>query len=88
MAPTTRVTRITATMPGVFHRRPAPDAAPYAAEGGQLTPGQTIGLIEVMKTFNEVKAESAGTLTRFLLEDGDEVAIGQHLAEVTEVEGE
>ena len=76
--------QITATMPGVFYRRPAPDADPYVEEGSHITPGQTVALIEVMKTFNEVKTESAGTVTGFLLEEGDEVTMGQILAEVEE----
>jgi acetyl-CoA carboxylase biotin carboxyl carrier protein len=73
---------IKATMPGVFYRRPNPDAAPYVDVGGEIAPGQTIALIEVMKTFNEVKAEVAGTVVDFLIEDGDEVAIGQDIVEV------
>jgi len=73
---------IKATMPGVFYRRPNPDTAPYVDVGGAIAPGQTIALIEVMKTFNEVKAEVAGTVVEFLIEDGDEVAIGQDIVEV------
>ncbi len=74
---------IKATMPGVFYRRPSPEESPYVEEGGSVGVGQTVALIEVMKTFNEVKADQAGTVTRFLLEDGDEVAIGDDLAEFT-----
>ncbi|GAA4669364.1 MULTISPECIES: acetyl-CoA carboxylase [Amycolatopsis] len=73
---------IKASMPGVFYRRPSPDADPYVEEGQAFTAGQTIALIEVMKTFNELKAEEAGTVKRFLLDDGDEVAMGQDIAEV------
>jgi acetyl-CoA carboxylase biotin carboxyl carrier protein len=73
---------IKATMPGVFYRRPAPDADPYVEEGSPVTPGQTVALIEVMKTFNELKTAVGGTLARFLIENGDEVAIGQDVAQV------
>ncbi|AXK34464.1 biotin carboxyl carrier domain-containing protein [Streptomyces armeniacus] len=73
---------IKATMPGVFYRRPSPEAEPYVKEGGGFAAGQTIALIEVMKTFNEVRADTSGTLVRFLLEDGDEVAMGQDIVEV------
>ena len=73
---------IKAALPGVLYRRPSPDADPYITEGASIAPGQTIALIEVMKTFNEVKAEEAGTLTRFLVEDGDEVSIGDEIVEV------
>ncbi|GLZ02950.1 hypothetical protein Acsp03_04170 [Actinomadura sp. NBRC 104412] len=72
---------IKATMPGVFYRRPAPDADPFVEEGAEVAAGQTICLVEVMKTFNELKAEAAGTLTRFLVEDGEEIAMGQDIAE-------
>ncbi|MCI2422647.1 acetyl-CoA carboxylase [Saccharopolyspora sp. K220] len=73
---------IKATMPGVFYRRPSPDADPYATEGGIVNTGQTIALIEVMKTFNELKSEVDGKITKFLIEDGDEVEMGQDIAEV------
>ncbi|QIZ37634.1 acetyl-CoA carboxylase [Saccharopolyspora sp. ASAGF58] len=73
---------IKAPMPGVFYRRPSPDADAYVAEGNSIAPGQTIALIEVMKTFNEVKADEQGTFSRFLVEDGDEVSIGDDIAEV------
>ncbi|RBM11637.1 biotin carboxyl carrier domain-containing protein [Prauserella sp. PE36] len=73
---------IKATMPGVFYRCPSPGAEPYVAEGGDVSEGQTIALIEVMKTFNEVKAEVSGTVTKFLIADGDEVSIGQDIMEV------
>jgi len=73
---------IRATMPGVFYRGPGPGAEPYVEEGARIEPGQTIALIEVMKTFSEVKADTAGTVTTFLLHTGDEVTMGQGIAEV------
>ena len=71
-----------AALPGVFYRRPAPDQEPFVEVGAMVQEGQTIALIEVMKTFSEVKAEQAGTLGRFLLDEGDEVEAGQGVAEV------
>jgi acetyl-CoA carboxylase biotin carboxyl carrier protein len=73
---------IKATLPGVFYRRPSPDADPFVEEGARVQPGQTVALIEVMKTFSELKSEVGGTVVRFLIENGDEVAIGQDVAEV------
>lgn len=73
---------IKASMPGVFYRRPSPEEDPFVPEGGAVAAGQTIALIEVMKTFNEVKADSAGTVSRFLIAEGDEVSMGQEIAEV------
>lgn len=72
---------IRAAMPGVFYRRPEPDADPYVNEGEQIAAGQTVGLVEVMKTFNEVKTESRGRLVKFFVENEEEVTIGQDLAE-------
>ena len=67
-------------VPGVFYRRPSPDADEFAQPGDQVTQGQTIGLIEVMKSFSELKAPAGGTLKEFLVEDGDEVSVGQDVA--------
>lgn len=70
---------IKAAMPGVFYRRPAPEKPAYVDDGDAISPGQTIALIEVMKTFNEVKADESGTVAAFLVEDGDEVDVGQDI---------
>ncbi|GAA4879399.1 acetyl-CoA carboxylase [Saccharopolyspora cebuensis] len=73
---------VNAQMPGVFYRRPAPDKEAFVEEGVVVEVGQTIGLIEVMKTFNEIKADQSGRISKILLEDGDEVEPGQSLFEV------
>lgn len=73
---------VKAQLPGVFYRRPSPEAAPYVEEGGEISAGQIVALIEVMKTYNEVKADQQGRLARFLLDDGDEVEVGQDMLEV------
>ncbi|MEO8851462.1 MAG: acetyl-CoA carboxylase [Allobranchiibius sp.] len=71
---------IKSPMPGIFYRRPSPDADEFAQPGDGVTAGQTIGLVEVMKNFSELKAKDAGTLTEYLLDDGDEVSVGQDVA--------
>jgi biotin carboxyl carrier protein len=73
-----------AQLPGVFYRRPSPEADPYVQEGTEVSEGQTVALIEVMKTFNEVKAEQGGKVSRFLIDDGDEIEAGQEILEVDE----
>lgn len=73
---------VKSTMPGVFYRRPSPGVPPYVQEGDWIEPGQTIALVEVMKNFNDLKTEQAGRITRFLVEDGDEVTIGQEIVEL------
>ncbi|MEV0055147.1 acetyl-CoA carboxylase [Saccharopolyspora shandongensis] len=75
---------VDAQMPGVFYRRPSPDADPFIEPGSVVRQGQTLGLIEVMKTFNEVKADRAYRVSRILLDDGDEVDVGQTMFEVDE----
>lgn len=42
---------------GVFYRRPGPDAAPFVRPGQQVTKGEVLGLIEVMKTFHQIRYE-------------------------------
>lgn len=73
---------IKSPMPGIFYRRPSPDADEFAQPGDSVTAGQTLGLVEVMKNFSELKTKDAGTLKEYLLEDGDEVSVGQDVAVV------
>ena len=53
-------TTIKTPVPGTFYRRPSPDEDPYIDEGDRVSDGQVIGLVEVMKNFNEVKADRDG----------------------------
>lgn len=69
-------------LPGTFYRKPSPDAPAYKNVGDPVAVGDVIGLIEVMKSFNEVKAEQAGTITAFLADDEEPVMAGQPLAEL------
>jgi biotin carboxyl carrier protein len=69
-------------LPGTFYRRAAPDKPPYKNEGDMVAVGDVIGLIEVMKSFTEVKAEVAGTITKFVAENEEPVMAGQLLAEI------
>ncbi len=69
-------------LPGTFYRRPAPDKPLYKNEGDAVAVGDVMGLIEVMKSFNEVKAEVAGTIIKFHAENEEPVMAGQLLAEI------
>jgi biotin carboxyl carrier protein len=68
-------------LPGVFYRRPAPDQPTYVEVGDAVAADTTIGLVEVMKQFAEIKAGAAGTVSAFTVEDngllgpGDDVAV-------------
>jgi acetyl-CoA carboxylase biotin carboxyl carrier protein len=67
-------------IPGVFYRRPDPDSEPFVTEGGAVEAGATIGLVEIMKNFQPVESEGAGTLVEFLVENEDAVVAGQPVA--------
>jgi len=69
-------------LPGTFYRKPAPDAPPFVKEGGMVTAGETIGLVEVMKQFSEVQADAAGKIVRFLVENESPVEAGQPLVKI------
>ena len=73
---------VKAQMPGTFYRRPDPDSDPYVNEGDSVSAGDTVGLIEVMKSFHEVKADDDGTISRFLVEDEEAVDAGQDVLEL------
>jgi biotin carboxyl carrier protein len=73
---------INAPLLGAFWRRPAPEAPAFVEEGDTIEAGQTVGLIEVMKSFHDVTAPRAGTLRRFLVDEGATVEYGQPLAEL------
>ena len=49
--------QVTSPLPGVFYRKPGPDKDPYVQEGDHVEAGQTIGVVEIMKQFSEVKTE-------------------------------
>ncbi len=73
---------IKSPLPGMFYRRPSPDAAPFKNDGDPVAADDVIGLVEVMKSFHEVKAGVNGNAIRFLAEDADAIMAGQVLAEV------
>lgn len=75
-------TEIVSPLPGTFYRRSSPDAAPYKEAGDAVAEGEVIGLIEVMKSFHEVKAPASGVIRAFLVENEDAVMAGQPIAEL------
>jgi acetyl-CoA carboxylase biotin carboxyl carrier protein len=74
--------QIQSPLPGTFYRKPAPDQPPFIEDGGSVAEGDTIGLVEVMKTFHEVKAEVSGTNARFAVGDEEPVTAGAVLVEL------
>ena len=70
---------VTSPMVGVAYLASEPGAAPFITLGAKVTAGQTLLLIEAMKTFNQIKAQKAGTVTRILVETGTPVEYGEPL---------
>jgi acetyl-CoA carboxylase biotin carboxyl carrier protein len=66
-------------LPGTFYRRPSPDADPYVEEGASVAAGDVVGLIEIMKTFHEVRSDADGVVARFLVENEELVDAGQDI---------
>lgn len=66
-------------MVGVVYLAPEPGAAPFVAVGQPVAAGQTLLLIEAMKTFNQIKAPQAGTVTRVMVSNGTPVEYGEVL---------
>ena len=73
---------ILSPLPGTFYRKPAPDQPEYVTVGTELNVGDVIGLIEVMKSFHEVKADRKGVVKAILVEDSEPVNAGQPLMEI------
>ena len=75
-------TEILSPLPGTFYRKPAPGKPNFKSEGDVVAVGDVIGLIEVMKSFSEVKADKAGRILRFMSDNEEPVMAGQPLVEV------
>jgi acetyl-CoA carboxylase biotin carboxyl carrier protein len=70
---------ITSPMVGTFYRAPSPDSPPFVDVGHTVKAGKTVCIVEAMKLFNEIEAESAGTIVKILVENGKPVEYGQKL---------
>lgn len=75
--------QILSPLPGTFYSKPAPDQPQFKSVGDAVAVGDVIGLIEVMKSFNELVADQAGTITAFVAEDEEPVMAGQALIELS-----
>jgi len=67
-------------MVGTAYLAPEPGAAPFVQIGTRVTQGQTILIIEAMKTMNHIPAPKAGVITSILVENGQPVEFGEPLA--------
>jgi biotin carboxyl carrier protein len=78
---------IVAPLAGVFYNRESPDAEPYVRLGSRIHAGQTVGLIESMKMFNEVTSEISGIVRQILTSNAEVVHAMQDLLYVEVDEG-
>ena len=70
-------------MVGVAYLTPEPNAPAFVGVGTKVEAGQTLLLIEAMKTFNPITAPKPGTVTKILVESGDSVDQGQPLVVIS-----
>jgi acetyl-CoA carboxylase biotin carboxyl carrier protein len=66
-------------MVGTAYLAPSPDAKPFVEVGQQVKEGQTLLIIEAMKTMNQIPSPRSGTVTAMLVEDGQPVEFGMPL---------
>ncbi len=64
---------------GVFYRAASPDTEPFVAIGDEVVYGDTIGLIDAMKLFNEIPAPATGVISSIQVESGKQVAADEVL---------
>ena len=77
-----RSATITSPTLGTFYRAPSPGADPFIKVGDRIEPGQQIGIVEVMKLFNSVDSDVAGTVVEIHAHDAELVEHGQVLITV------
>lgn len=77
--PARTVGAVPSPMVGTAYRAPDPDAKPYVEIGDTVREGQTVLIIEAMKTMNQIPAPKAGKVVDILVEDGQPVEFGEPL---------
>ncbi len=70
---------VTSPMVGTVYLAPEPGAASFVSIGDKVSEGQTLLIVEAMKTMNQISASKAGTVSRILVEDGAPVEYGAPL---------
>ena len=84
-APTDGVVRVESPMVGVFFRAPSPGSPAFVDVGDTVVPGQVLCILEAMKLFNELKAETAGVVRAIHAENAQPVEYGELLFELEPV---
>jgi acetyl-CoA carboxylase biotin carboxyl carrier protein len=81
-APDISKNAVTSPMVGTAYMSPSPEAEPFIAIGQTVKEGQTLLIIEAMKTMNQIPSPRAGTVIAILFEDGQPVEYGEPLVVV------
>ncbi len=74
---------VKAPLVGVFYAAPSPEEDAYVKVGDRVNKGDVLCAIEAMKMFNEIKAETAGTIAEICVDNGNVVEYGQTLFKIT-----
>ena len=70
---------IRSPMVGTFYASPDQESPPFVQVGSSVGPSAVVCILEAMKVFSEIKAETSGTIERVLVRDGEAVEYGQPL---------
>ena len=81
--PDDNIISIDSPMVGIVYLTPKPSSPPFAKKGQKIKKGDTICLIEAMKTFNEIKSDRDCTIKTVMVENGEAVEFGQPLFEIS-----
>ena len=81
--PVENLISIDSPMVGIVYLTPKPSSPPFAKKGQKIKKGDTICLIEAMKTFNEIKSDRDCTIKTVMVENGEAVEFGQPLFEIS-----
>ena len=74
---------IDSPMVGIIYLTPKPSSPPFAKKGQKIKKGDTLCLIEAMKTFNEIKSDRDCTIKSIMVKNGEAVEFGQPLFEIS-----
>jgi len=78
-APADNKNAVTSPMVGTAYRAPEPGAKPYVEVGDQVRQGDTLLIVEAMKTMNQIPAPRSGKVVQIMVEDGQPVEFGEPL---------
>lgn len=73
---------VTSPLPGTFYHRESPSSPPYVTIGSKVAAGDTVGIVEVMKMFNPITTDVAGTVIEICVGDEEPVDVDEVLIKV------